>query len=237
MRWRSRSVADAPRRTHCEVCKAEYSLSAPQPTIGCVVVPQESGSPLHAAALVAKLSPTSVELREIGAVIQGSSSRRNSGSAYTDSLEVTRVLAGPRRTDGDWAMAALPFLPICWLPASVEVNGDLARALRQPQAETSVSERGCVLAGPAAAVREVCEALPDPASPAAVPRKLPVLQFAGCITWPRSRFDQLVEHGVLGAVADATLEEIFEVAASQRPSIDHFLERARFAAGAWAGAD
>merc|ERR1712061_437875 len=109
-------------------------------------------------------------------------------------------------------------MPICELPAALEVNGPLAQAL---QLQDMPPPRPCLLSGPAASVLGVCEL----GSSSMTEHRQHTLHFVGCWRWHRRRLEQLVEQGLLG-VASLTLGELLGDHAVLLPQL---CERACFA--------
>eukprot|EP00931_Biecheleriopsis_adriatica_P047963 TRINITY_DN27692_c0_g1_i2.p1 TRINITY_DN27692_c0_g1~~TRINITY_DN27692_c0_g1_i2.p1 ORF type:complete len:273 (+),score=38.36 TRINITY_DN27692_c0_g1_i2:222-1040(+) len=209
LRWRGSSQRKPGTRNTCEVCLTKYRLTAPPAAVGQMLVPTQPlncADKLQAPVLLVKLG-IEAELVELGCVL----------SSQETKMDVVRLLGGPGGTD--WALAKLKRLPLCELPANVQVNGALLHAL-QARGATPCVPTPCLLSGPASAVLQVCEAALDDQ-----PR---ILQFVGTHRWPRQRLQDLLDGGTLG-VASTSLSELWD---DRKHLLETLQKRAHFAAGA-----
>lgn len=218
--WR-RKGHDAVGRRKCEVCLAPYKLRVPRVAVGQLLVTAASDSeaaPFLGVALLIHFGDFA-ELVELGRALSSDRPGRLRAPVESSSFaQFTRMLGGP--SGEDWALAALDQLPICEIPAGVQVNGELFSALCSPKAKA----RPCLVAGRATDVLGVCEMVVGDDKPRA-------LVFEGRWRWPRRRLEQFLEQGVLGVVT-ASLEELW---CERQPLARRLRERAAFHGGAWVG--
>ena len=118
------------------------------------------------------------------------------GTDVDADVQVTRLLGGP--SGEPWAIAAMPSLPLCELPRSIDVNGELLRALHVPDASAGPSP--CLLTGNVASVLAVCSAACQPVV------RPQALLFAGRQTWTRQRLEDLAQNRVRGRLAWGPME-------------------------------
>lgn len=213
-RWRDHS-SGVRESNSCEICRSFYRMRPPPFVVGQVLVPDADvgSASLGVPALLIHLDREVAELVELGIDLGPVST-----DAYSVSLEVqvTRLLGGP--SGEPWAAAALGSLPLCRLPASLEVNGPIHGAL---QKSSDSAPGSCLLTGSAASVLGVCNAQSQPLDGS------DVLFFEGRHRWPRVRLDQLVQNGTLG-VASVALAELLG-SDGRRRLLDELHSRAVFA--------